>query len=203
MGVHGPARAAVSLTRGSVSKRCPSRAAPTGCKPAGGGGHNLPSRRAGCEQHLSGSVRGAPRQRGAPTRLALLNETAQSAVAPDPILQPIPLAVPRSAAADPAPCSHPPPCARCRGAPASNLFAGRIRCPCWPRGGVGAHLTLFPCRREAGFGQCHVTRVLRVPAASATDRREYRRRCPREGPGRGLGRGVPAGPSARVKFPLV
>ena len=33
--------------------------------PADGGGHNPSPRRAGCEQHLSGSVRGAPGDRGA------------------------------------------------------------------------------------------------------------------------------------------
>jgi len=36
-----------------------------GRKPAGPGGSNSGSRRAGCEQHKSGSVRGAPRKGGA------------------------------------------------------------------------------------------------------------------------------------------
>lgn len=36
-----------------------------GREPAGGGVSNPPSRRAVCEQHLYGSVRGAPREGGA------------------------------------------------------------------------------------------------------------------------------------------
>ena len=55
-----PTRAAIRLTRGARNERCPSSAALTGRKSAGDGGHNPSSRRAGCEQHKSGSVRGAP-----------------------------------------------------------------------------------------------------------------------------------------------
>ena len=39
--------------------------APSGRKPADDGGHNLSSRRAVCDQHKHGSVRGAPREGGA------------------------------------------------------------------------------------------------------------------------------------------
>jgi hypothetical protein len=49
----GPASAGVGIGRGR--------------EPAGRKGQNLRSRRAGCEQHLSGSVRGAPGKLGAPT----------------------------------------------------------------------------------------------------------------------------------------
>ena len=54
----------------SPSHRCPGSAHADagmirGREPADDGGNNPPSRRAGCEQHLSGSVRGAPGDRGA------------------------------------------------------------------------------------------------------------------------------------------
>ncbi len=88
---------------------------------------------------------------------------------------------------------------RAQASPLPTRSAGRVDWTRWPRGGVGSHRTLLPCRREAGLGQCHVTRVLRGPTAFAPDRREYRRRGPSQASGHGVGAGVPAGRRAGVK----
>ena len=56
---------------------------------------------------------------------------------------------------------------------ASLARVDRVACPRWPRGGGDAHLTLFLCRREQGFG-----RQSRDDSSSGIDgfrnrRREY------------------------------
>lgn len=55
-----------------------------GREPAGGGGHSPPPRRAVCEQHKHGSVRGAPGNRGAHSMQAIRsNPELGSCGAPD------------------------------------------------------------------------------------------------------------------------
>ena len=62
-------RHAYAVDQASKAERdsCPAKTnpAPSGREPAGGGGNNPPSRRAVCDQHKYGSVRGAPGDGGA------------------------------------------------------------------------------------------------------------------------------------------